>query len=101
MARPSRPEPQSGRWTQLRTIGGAGALMLLGAALGSGTFLMLDAINPDGKRGDEFSLRDIHYQTCREALQDGRASMRRGEPGYRPELDADNDGVACEPFLRR
>ncbi|MGC9808494.1 excalibur calcium-binding domain-containing protein [Schaalia odontolytica] len=22
--------------------------------------------------------------------------MYRGEPGYRPQLDRDNDGVACE-----
>ena len=23
--------------------------------------------------------------------------MRRGEPGYNPRLDGDNDGIACEP----
>lgn len=75
--------------------------MVLGAGLGSGTFLMLDTINPEAKRGNEFSLRDIHYQTCREAFQDGRANIRRGEPGYRPELDADGDGLACEPYVPR
>ncbi|WP_205413119.1 excalibur calcium-binding domain-containing protein [Austwickia chelonae] len=26
----------------------------------------------------------------------GTAPLRRGDPGYRPELDRDGDGVACE-----
>jgi hypothetical protein len=86
---------------QLRAIGGSGALIALGAVLGGGTFLVLDTVNPSPNHGSEFSLRDPYYQTCREAFQDGRAKMRSGEPGYRAELDADNDGIACEPFLRR
>jgi hypothetical protein len=86
---------------QLRTIGGTGALIALGAALGGGTFLVLDKMNPSANHGSEFSLRDPYYQTCREAFQDSRANMRRGDPGYRAELDADNDGIACEPFQRR
>jgi len=28
----------------------------------------------------------------------GKAPIRVGEPGYRPALDADNDGIACEPY---
>ncbi|WP_233503719.1 excalibur calcium-binding domain-containing protein [Sphingomonas psychrotolerans] len=24
--------------------------------------------------------------------------MRRGEPGYREDLDGDSDGLACEPY---
>ncbi|WP_303966545.1 excalibur calcium-binding domain-containing protein [Rothia mucilaginosa] len=27
--------------------------------------------------------------------------MHRGEPGYRPGLDSDGDGVACEPKKKR
>lgn len=88
-------------WKQLRTIGGTGALIALGAVLGSGTFLVMDTMNPSANHGSEFSLRDPYYQTCREAFQDSHANMRRGEPGYRADLDADNDGIACEPFLRR
>ena len=30
-----------------------------------------------------------------------RGGVRRGEPGYRPEWDGDNDGIACEPYRRR
>jgi micrococcal nuclease len=30
-----------------------------------------------------------------------RGGARRGEPGYRPEWDGDNDGLACEPYRQR
>lgn len=36
------------------------------------------------------------YQTCAEAVADGAAPLARGQRGYRAELDADGDGVACE-----
>lgn len=36
------------------------------------------------------------YDTCAEAIADGAAPLRRGQPGYRTALDADGDGVACE-----
>ncbi|HTQ16173.1 excalibur calcium-binding domain-containing protein, partial [Mycobacterium sp.] len=26
----------------------------------------------------------------------GAAPIRRGQPGYRPELDRDGDGIACQ-----
>jgi Excalibur calcium-binding domain len=36
--------------------------------------------------------------SCRNARAVGLAPARRGEPGYWPHLDADEDGVACEPY---
>ncbi len=36
------------------------------------------------------------YANCAEAIADGAAPILRGEPGYRPALDRDNDGVACD-----
>ena len=36
------------------------------------------------------------YRNCDEARAAGAAPIRRGEPGYRPALDRDNDGVACD-----
>lgn len=36
-----------------------------------------------------------YYANCTEARAAGAAPLRRGEPGYRPALDANNDGVAC------
>ena len=36
----------------------------------------------------------------RSAGQDGRmAPGQAGRAGYWPHLDADNDGIACEPFV--
>jgi hypothetical protein len=37
------------------------------------------------------------YQSCDEARADGRSSIPYTDPAYRPELDFDGDGLACEP----
>jgi len=37
-----------------------------------------------------------YYPNCAAARAAGAAPMRIGEPGYREELDADRNGVACE-----
>ncbi|MGL5445567.1 excalibur calcium-binding domain-containing protein [Mycobacteroides stephanolepidis] len=34
--------------------------------------------------------------SCKEAHADGAYNIKKGDPGYRPKLDRDNDGVACE-----
>ena len=39
----------------------------------------------------------VFYPNCRTAHAFGVHSIRRGEPGYRDPLDADGDGLACEP----
>jgi len=44
--------------------------------------------------------RSVTYSGCREIRQRGLAPLRRGEPGYRPWMDGDNDGLACEPVRR-
>lgn len=41
---------------------------------------------------------DRYFRNCAEARAAGAAPLRRGGPGYRPQLDADGDGVACEPY---
>jgi hypothetical protein len=38
----------------------------------------------------------VTYKNCDEAKAAGAAPIRRGEPGYRPSLDRDGDGVACD-----
>lgn len=38
------------------------------------------------------------YRNCTEARAAGAAPVRRGEPGYGPHLDRDNDGIGCEPY---
>jgi hypothetical protein len=42
----------------------------------------------------------VYYSGCREARAAGAAPLHVGEPGYRPEMDGDGDGVACEPYRR-
>ena len=36
------------------------------------------------------------YANCDDAKAAGAAPMYKGDPGYRPELDRDKDGIACE-----
>ena len=35
------------------------------------------------------------YANCKEAKAAGAAPMYEGDPGYRPELDRNHDGIAC------
>jgi len=36
------------------------------------------------------------YRNCAEARAAGAAPIDRGQPGYAPHLDRDNDGIGCE-----
>jgi micrococcal nuclease len=44
---------------------------------------------------------NVYYPNCAAARAAGAAPIIVGHPGYRPELDADGDGIACEPYLNR
>lgn len=44
--------------------------------------------------------RVAFYPNCDFARGAGVAPIRRGDPGYRSELDADDDGKVCEPYGR-
>jgi hypothetical protein len=39
----------------------------------------------------------VYYRGCNEARAAGVAPIYRGQPGYRPGMDGDGDGIACEP----
>lgn len=41
------------------------------------------------------------FRNCDEARAAGAAPVHRGDPGYGPHLDRDNDGVGCEPYRGR
>jgi hypothetical protein len=41
------------------------------------------------------------FKDCSAARAAGAAPVRRGEPGYGPHLDRDNDGIGCEPYRGR
>ncbi|MEL7729856.1 excalibur calcium-binding domain-containing protein [Citromicrobium bathyomarinum] len=43
----------------------------------------------------------IYYRNCAAARAAGAAPLYRGQPGYRPQMDGDGDGIACEPYRRR
>ncbi|WP_448627396.1 GmrSD restriction endonuclease domain-containing protein [Geodermatophilus sp. URMC 64] len=54
---------------------------------------------PGGVRADvpaPSSPPEDGYASCDAARAAGAAPLREGQPGYRPELDGDGDGVACE-----
>lgn len=82
----------------LRQLGANAGLLALGVCLGCGAFVALDMMNPPAARS-ELTQHGAFYRTCREAFQDGRTNIRRDEPGYRAALDADGDGLACEPYV--
>jgi hypothetical protein len=42
-----------------------------------------------------------YYSGCNAARAAGVAPLYVGEPGYRPEMDGDGDGIACEPYRGR
>jgi hypothetical protein len=44
---------------------------------------------------------DPPYQNCNQAHADGRYSIPTSDPAYRPDLDLDGDGLACEPSKSR
>lgn len=46
---------------------------------------------------DSTALAGPPYQNCNEAHADGRYSIPSTDPAYRPDLDLDKDGLACEP----
>jgi len=53
----------------------------------------------DGRRDDPTLVeQSLHYSGCDEVRAAGKAPLRAGEPGYRPEMDGDGDGIACEPY---
>ena len=47
------------------------------------------------------SKSSVYYRTCASARADGAAPILRGSPGYWRALDADGDGIACEPYVGR
>lgn len=38
----------------------------------------------------------VKFRSCAAALAAGYSNMRQGQPGYSPNLDRDNDGIACD-----
>ncbi len=44
------------------------------------------------------SERSVTYSGCREVRRLGKAPLYAGQPGYRENMDGDDDGIACENY---
>lgn len=44
---------------------------------------------------------EVYFAGCNAVRAAGLAPLLRGQPGYRPEMDGDDDGIACEPHRGR
>ena len=49
---------------------------------------------------EAMALGRVMFRNCAEARAAGAAPLYRGQPGYRPQMDGDGDGVACEAYRR-
>jgi hypothetical protein len=90
---PFKPNRTS-RSTLVRTMGRIGVVITL-LGLGGAAGYSFDRFTP--KTTPAHLQEAVYYPNCATARAAGAAPMQEGEPGYRPALDADNDGVACEP----
>ncbi|GAA0517884.1 hypothetical protein GCM10009533_16290 [Saccharopolyspora spinosporotrichia] len=53
-------------------------------------------VPPEPVPEDDSDSTSAYYANCTEARNAGASPLYAGEPGYRPGLDRDKDGVACE-----
>ncbi|MEJ2859541.1 excalibur calcium-binding domain-containing protein [Actinomycetospora flava] len=49
-----------------------------------------------GTAGPALAVPAVYYANCTEAFAAGVQNIPQGTPGYRPALDRDRDGVACD-----
>jgi len=49
----------------------------------------------------EAVLASVYFPGCNAVRAAGLAPLYRGQPGYRSEMDGDDDGIACEPHRHR
>ncbi|MBX9858641.1 MAG: excalibur calcium-binding domain-containing protein [Sphingomonas sp.] len=91
----------------------ATSILIGGAALGAVVGIGSLAATPQGRsavaaRGTDIAIATgikrarepqagDHWPGCNAARAAGTAPIYRGEPGYRPGMDGDDDGIACEP----
>ncbi|MEV6791728.1 excalibur calcium-binding domain-containing protein [Streptomyces sp. NPDC051320] len=56
------------------------------------------APKPKAKATPKATSATVYYRNCAAVRAAGAAPIRRGQPGYAPHLDADGDGIGCEPY---
>jgi hypothetical protein len=63
-------------------------------------YVMYDRPPEAGAEGDKPDRRGP-FASCAEARKAGMERIPRGHPAYAESLDADGDGLACEPYFGR
>ena len=91
------------KWRRKRLLKKIGLVVLFLAACGAAWKYLPQSIDPSSiydqwVKERQVRKSSVYYPNCDAARAAGAAPIRVGEPGYRPELDADNDGIACEPI---
>lgn len=88
----------------LRRLRTWGPPISVGVIVGAGGFLIaerLDERAPAAFMHEAAPLSAPSYANCDAARAADAAPLYTGQPGYSERLDADRDGVACEPYLGR
>jgi hypothetical protein len=70
-------------------------VFLVGAAIWAKPQVEAAMMSPEERAAIE---RSVYYPGCDQVRARGKAPIYRGQPGYRPAMDGDGDGVACEPY---
>lgn len=68
---------------------------------GVGDIAVWDASHPEdqprtSQAQNDHTDEDVVYDNCSAVRAAGKAPIRRGDPGYGPHLDGDDDGIGCE-----
>ncbi len=76
---------------------------LISAMSGTGSLTRIasaarEAAVSSGLTRENTPMPGAYYSGCNDARAAGVAPLSIGEPGYRPEMDGDGDGIACEPY---
>ncbi|MBV1799404.1 excalibur calcium-binding domain-containing protein [Siccirubricoccus sp. G192] len=81
-------------WRRARTF----LPIALTAAIAGAGLAWLTVVNPWPV---EVTVRHgLAFRNCDAARAAGLAPAKRGQPGYWKHLDADGDGISCEPWTR-
>lgn len=72
----------------------------IGVIIGAGFFLVTEHVERQPAAAPLRPAMTQAYGDCDAARAAGDAPIRRGQPGYGDHLDADGDGIGCEPYPR-
>jgi hypothetical protein len=61
----------------------------------------VEQTGPDPAENPKDVEQSVYYASCADARAAGHADIHAGQSGYRAALDADGDGIACEPYRGR